>query len=69
MHQEQISKDLELKISIQNAEYLSDTYWDYLMLCETVPEVLYWQAICSNFTTCFQARNFICGNSLPLDLV
>lgn len=34
----QISKDLEL--NIQNAEYLSEASWDYLMLCETVPEIL-----------------------------
>lgn len=61
MRQGQISKDLDLKISIQNAEYLSETYWDYLMPCE----ILYQQAICSNFTTSFQARNLICLVVIP----
>lgn len=41
MHQGQISKDQESKIRIQNAEYLSETDWDYLTPCETVPEILY----------------------------
>lgn len=39
--------------------------WDYLMPCETVPEILYQQAICSNFITPFQARNLICLVVIP----